>query len=86
MHMETQSKRISATELLRADVYNRDQQILGQVQDVVVDADEGLIIYIYLCLEGVERVITVPWSAFEVSADHSLVLDVSVKSLQAASH
>ena len=86
MRTGTQSKRISATELLQASVYNRDHQLLGQVQDVVVDSDEGLVIYIYMVLEGVERVITVPWSAFEVTADHGLLLDVSAKSLKAAFH
>lgn len=77
--------RISASELLKAKVYNREDVLLGQVDDVVVDAEEGVIIYIYLSVESAERVITVPWSAFEVTTGRDLMLDVSVDSLKAAS-
>ena len=79
-------KRLSATELLHTRVYNHHRELLGEVDDVILDADEGVIIYIYLSVEENQQAVTIPWSAFELAADRSLLLDVSVTRLKEALH
>lgn len=86
MKMGHRSHKISLTDLLHAEVFNPNHDLLGEVSDVVVDAEEGLVVYVYLGLEQADRYITVPWSAFEVGDDQRLVLDVSNETLLAIKH
>jgi sporulation protein YlmC with PRC-barrel domain len=69
-------------------VRNMQNEKLGDIKDIVLDLSSGKISYVVLSVGGFlgigDKLIAVPPSAFNASADDTLVLDADKAKIQAA--
>jgi sporulation protein YlmC with PRC-barrel domain len=77
-----------ATSLTGMAVRNMQNEKLGDIKDIVLDLSSGKISYVVLSVGGFlgigDKLIAVPPSAFNASADDTLVLDADKAKIQAA--
>src|SRR5262245_55053171 len=78
-----------ATDLMGKKVINTANENLGKLEDIVVDATSGRILYGVLSFGGFmgmgDKLFAVPWDALELPADaKSLVLSVGKDRLKSA--
>ncbi|MCM2281139.1 MAG: PRC-barrel domain-containing protein [Bdellovibrionaceae bacterium] len=62
---------VSATELIGEAVHGSQGELLGRIDDVMVDATDGRLAYVVLALEGSEssaqsRLFVIPWEALAI--------------------
>jgi sporulation protein YlmC with PRC-barrel domain len=80
---------VSASKIIGEAVVNRQDENLGKIHELVVDAKEGHMAYAVLSFGGFmgmgNKLFAMPWKAFEFSADgDKLILNVDKKKLEAA--
>lgn len=83
------SRFLSASTLVGADVRNPQDESLGDLKDVMIDAASGTIAYGVLTFGGVlgvgNKLFAIPWNAFRVDAEKErLVLDIAKERLKDA--
>jgi sporulation protein YlmC with PRC-barrel domain len=88
----TSEKRIvRASELIGLNVQNHADEAVGEINDIVIDPNDGRVRYIALSAGGVlgvgDELFAIPWTAFEcrkVGDEHKVVLNVDKETLQNA--
>jgi sporulation protein YlmC with PRC-barrel domain len=88
----TSEKRIvRASELIGLNVQNHADEAVGEINDIVIDPNDGRVRYIALSAGGVlgvgDELFAIPWTAFEcrkVGDEHKIVLNVDKETLQNA--
>jgi len=83
-----------ASQVIGANIYNMKEESVGEISDVVMDANTGKIAYAAVTYGGFlgigDKMFAVPWEAFQVKAeqddadDYHLCLDVSQEKLDGA--
>ena len=74
---------VSASTIIGEAVVGRDDQKLGKIHELVIDASAGRLAYAVLAFQG--KHFAMPWKAFEFSnTEKKLVLNVDKKKLEAA--
>ena len=74
---------VSATTITGESVINRDDEKLGKIEELMIDANTGHLAYAVLSFSGNHY--AVPWSAFEfANTEKKLILDVDKEKLEAA--
>ena len=74
---------VPTSKIIGESVVNRENEKLGKIHDLVLDANAGRLAYAVLSFDG--KHFAMPWSAFEFSnTEHKLILDVDKKKLEAA--
>ena len=86
---ETMFGVVSASKIIGEEVVNRQNENLGKIQELVIDAREGRMAYAVLSFGGFmglgNKLFAMPWKAFEFSTtENKLILDVDKKKLEAA--
>ncbi|MFO1090880.1 MAG: PRC-barrel domain-containing protein [Hyphomicrobiales bacterium] len=83
----TQSKQMSANDIIGSDVYGTDNRAIGEVEDIVVGANNepGYAVVSYGGFLGIGKdLAAVPMSAIKVSRDNYLFVDFDRARLEAA--
>ena len=80
---------VSASRIIGEAVVNRQNEDLGKIHELVIDAKEGRLAYAVLSTGGFmgmgNRLFAMPWRAFEfASAENKLILNVDKEKLKAA--
>lgn len=80
---------LSAATITGDDVYNMQNENLGNIQDVMLDLTEGTIRYAVLSSGGFlgmgDRLFAVPWKALKLDTEnHRFMLDVDTERLKNA--
>jgi sporulation protein YlmC with PRC-barrel domain len=80
---------LSASTLAGDDVYNRTEDKIGRIHDIMLDMASGRIRYAVMSSGGFlgmgDRLFAIPWSALTLDADqHRFLLDVSAEKLRQA--
>ena len=80
---------VSASKIIGESVVNRQDESLGKIQELVVDAKEGRLAYAVLSFGGFmgmgNKLFAMPWKAFEFSnTENKLILDVDKTKLESA--
>lgn len=74
---------VPATKIIGEEVVTRDDEKLGKIRELVIDAHEGHLAYAVLSFG--DKQIAIPWNAFEfANTEHKLILDVDPAKLQDA--
>jgi sporulation protein YlmC with PRC-barrel domain len=74
---------VSATTIKGESVINREDEKLGKIDELMIDANTGHLAYAVLAFSGSHY--AVPWSAFEfANTEQKLILDVDKEKLKAA--
>ncbi len=80
---------VTASTIIGELVVNRENENLGKIHDLVIDAKQGHLAYAVLASGGYlgmgNRLFAMPWKAFEfATTEHKLILDVDKEKLMAA--
>ena len=80
---------VSASKIIGEAVVDRQNQSLGEIQELVFDAKEGHLAYAVLSFGGFlgmgKKLFAMPWKAFEFSnTENKLILNVDKEKLEAA--
>ena len=80
---------VSASKIIGEAVINRQNESLGKIDELVIDAEEGRLAYAVLSFGGFigvgDKLFAVPWTAFEFSnTENKLILNVDKEKLEAA--
>ena len=81
---------LSASTLEETDVYNTSGEKLGEIEDIMINIENGSVAYAVLefhegFLNMKEKLFAVPWDSFRVDEDNEqLILDVSKDKLKNA--
>ena len=80
---------VSASRIIGEAVINRQNEDLGKIHELVIDAKEGRLAYAVLSTGGFmgmgNRLFAMPWQAFEfASTENKLILNVDKEKLKAA--
>lgn len=80
---------LSTSTLMGNDVYNQDEENLGDIKDFMLDIHSGKIGYAVLSFGGFlglgEKLFAVPWSALTLdAANKRFILDVDIERLKNA--
>ena len=80
---------VSASKIIGEAVVNRQNENLGQIHELVIDAKEGRMAYAVLSFGGFlgmgKKLFAMPWKAFEFSnTENKLILNVDKKKLESA--
>src|SRR5476651_682534 len=80
---------MGADTLIGEDVYNRQNESLGDIKEIMIDMARGRVAYAVLSFGGVlgmgNKLFAVPWSALRVDEDEkSFILDVDKTKLEKA--
>jgi sporulation protein YlmC with PRC-barrel domain len=84
------TNRVIRASILRGmDVKNRDWEDLGEIQDFMVDVQNGCVAYAVLSFGGVfgigDKLFAVPWNAMDVDTEENVfVLDAAKSDLKNA--
>ena len=78
---------LELSQLLSSPVKSNDGQILGHINDIILNAQNGRIEYVKLSLETNEYVaaqfVAIPWSQFKlVNIEVDVELNISLKALK----
>jgi hypothetical protein len=80
---------VSASKIIGEAVVNRQNENLGEIHELVIDAREGRLAYAVLSFGGFmgmgKKLFALPWEAFEfASTENKLILNVDKEKLKAA--
>jgi sporulation protein YlmC with PRC-barrel domain len=80
---------ISASKIIGEAVVNRQNEDLGKIHELVIDAKEGRLVYAVISFGGFlgmgNKLFAMPWNAFEfVKNENKLMLNVDKEKLKAA--
>jgi len=80
---------VSASKIIGEAVVNRQNENLGKIHELVIDAKEGRLAYAVLSFGGFmgmgNKLFALPWKAFEfASTENKLILNVDKEKLKAA--
>ena len=80
---------VSASKIIGEAVINRQNEDLGRIHELVIDAKEGRLAYAVLSFGGFmgmgNKLFAMPWKAFEFAAtENKLILNVDKEKLKAA--
>lgn len=80
---------MGADTLIGNEVYNRQEEHLGEVKEIMLDVGSGKIAYAVLSYGGVlgmgDKLFAVPWNAMELdTADKRFILDIDQETLKSA--
>ena len=80
---------VSASKIIGEAVVNRQNENLGEIHELVIDAKEGRLAYAVLSFGGFmgmgNKLFALPWSAFEfANTENKLILNVDKEKLKAA--
>ncbi|MFO7645950.1 MAG: PRC-barrel domain-containing protein [Desulfosarcina sp.] len=80
---------VSASKIIGEAVVNRQDENLGKIHELVIDAKEGRVAYAVLSFGGFlgmgNKLFAMPWSAFEFAQhENKLILNVDKEKLKAA--
>lgn len=80
---------VSASKIIGEAVVNRENENLGKIHELVIDAHDGRLAYAVLSFGGFmgmgNKLFAMPWKAFEFSAtENKLILNVDKEKLKAA--
>ena len=80
---------VSASKIIGEAVVNRQDESLGKIHELVIDAKEGHLAYAVLSFGGFmgmgNKYFAMPWKAFEFSnTENKLILNVDKKKLETA--
>jgi sporulation protein YlmC with PRC-barrel domain len=80
---------VPASKIIGEAVINRQNEELGKIHELVIDAKEGRVSYAVLTFGGFmgmgNKLFAMPWKAFEFATmENKLVLDVDREKLKAA--
>jgi sporulation protein YlmC with PRC-barrel domain len=80
---------VSASKIIGEAVVNRQNENLGKIHELVIDAKEGQLAYAVLSFGGFlgmgNKLFALPWRAFEfASTQNKLILNVDKEKLKAA--
>lgn len=82
---------IRASELIGTNVQNAADETVGEINDIVIDPNDGRVRYVALSVGGflgvADQLFAIPWMAFECRRDgdtHIVVLNVDKETLQKA--
>lgn len=74
---------VPASKIIGEEVVTRDDEKLGKIRELVIDAHEGHLAYAVLAFG--DKQIAIPWNAFEfANTEHKLILDVDPAKLHDA--
>lgn len=74
---------VPASKIIGEAVINREDEKLGKIRELVIDANAGHLAYAVLAFG--DKHFAVPWNAFEfANTEHKLILDVDRNKLEAA--
>lgn len=80
---------VSASKIIGEAVTNRQKEDLGKIHELVIDAQDGRLMYAVLSFGGFmgmgNKLFAMPWKAFEFAKDEDkLILNVDKEKLKAA--
>jgi surface antigen len=80
---------MGADTLIGEDVYNRQQEDLGDIKEIMLDMRSGQVAYAVLSFGGIlgmgEKLFAVPWQSLELDTNNKrFILDASKEQLKAA--
>ena len=80
---------VTASKIIGEAVVNREDEALGKIHELVIDAKEGRVAYAVLSSGGFlgmgHRYFAMPWQTFEfASTENKLILNVNKEKLKAA--
>lgn len=80
---------VNASKIIGESVVNRENEDLGKIHELVIDAKEGRLAYAVLACGGFmgmgHKLFAMPWKAFEfANTENKLILDVNKEKLKAA--
>jgi sporulation protein YlmC with PRC-barrel domain len=80
---------VSASRIIGEAVINRQDENLGKIHELVIDAKEGHLAYAVLSFGGFmgmgKKLFAIPWNAFEFSnTENKLILNVDKEKLENA--
>jgi sporulation protein YlmC with PRC-barrel domain len=80
---------VSASKIIGEAVINRQNETLGKIHELVIDAKEGRLAYAVLSFGGFmgmgNKLFAMPWKAFEFAkTENKLILNVDKEKLKAA--
>ena len=80
---------VSASKIIGEAVVNRQNEDLGKIHELVIDAKEGRLAYAVLSFGGFmgmgNKLFAIPWRAFEFAKpENKLILNVDKEKLKAA--
>jgi sporulation protein YlmC with PRC-barrel domain len=80
---------LSASTLVKDDVYNRMNEKVGSIQEIMIDVPTGRVAYSVLSVGGFlgmgDRLFAIPWQALTLDEDRKcFVMDVDKKRLENA--
>ena len=80
---------VSASKIIGEAVINRQNESLGKIHELVIDAKDGRLAYAVLSFGGFmgmgNKLFAMPWKAFEFAAtENKLILNVDKEKLKAA--
>ena len=80
---------MSASSLMKDYVYNRADENVGSVKEIMIDVPSGRVAYVVLSVGGFlgigERLFAIPWNAFILDEDRKcFILDVDKRRLENA--
>lgn len=80
---------VSASKIIGEPVINKQNEDLGKIHEIVIDAKEGRVAYAVLSFGGFmgmgNKLFALPWRAFDFDrTEHKLVLNVGKEKLKAA--
>lgn len=91
---KTKGNNLRASQVIGMNIYNQNEKSVGEIQDIVMDADSGKVRYAAVTYGGFlglgDKMFAVPWEAFRCQADkddpedHYLMLNVTEKQLDGA--
>ncbi len=86
---ETMYGAVSASTIIGESVVNRQNENLGKIHELVIDAREGRLAYAVLSFGGFmgmgTKLFAMPWKAFEFSStEQKLILNVDKEKLETA--
>src|SRR5271163_2491096 len=80
---------LSASTLVKDDVYNRLNEKVGSIQEIMIDVQTGRVAYTVLSVGGFlgmgDRLFAIPWRALTLDEDRKcFVMDIDKKRLENA--
>jgi sporulation protein YlmC with PRC-barrel domain len=80
---------LQATTIIGTKVVNRGGELLGSLKELILDLEEGRVVYAILSFGGFlgrgNKLFAVPWEVLELNPkDHTFILDVEKERLKEA--
>jgi len=88
-HANMPLRYLTASSIMKDKVYNKDEELMGGIKDIMIDLDSGRIEYVIIELGGFlgmgEKYFAIPYSHLKVDAkNESFVLDQELETLKNA--